>query len=64
MATPPQSSVTILPGKYGGRELERGGETHPHPSTSSGQALTSPFKGEEFYRIKVLDLDIWICSGF
>ena len=30
----------------------------------SGQALASPFKGEEFYRIKVLDLDFWICSGF
>ena len=33
------------------REGVRGrGRTHPHPSTSSGQALTSPFKGEEFYR--------------
>ena len=26
--------------------------------------LTSPFKGEEFYRITVLNLDISICSGF
>jgi len=26
--------------------------------------LTSPFKGEEFYRIKVLNLDIGICLGF
>ena len=33
-------------------------------SFGSGQALASPLKGEEFYRIKVLDLDFWICSGF
>jgi len=26
--------------------------------------LTSPFKGEQFYRIKVLNLDISICLGF
>jgi len=40
------------------------GKTHPHPSTSSGQALTSPFKGEEFYRIKVLILEVGICLEF
>ncbi len=35
-----------------GRELEGGGklqEFPPHPSPSSGQVLTSPFKGEESY---------------
>ena len=31
----------------GGRESEGGG-IHPHPSTGSGQALTSPVKGEGF----------------
>ena len=35
------------PPSPGGRELEGGG-IHPHPSTGSGQALASPFKGEGF----------------
>ena len=33
-------------------------------SFGSGQALASPLKGGKYYRIKVLDLDFWICSGF
>jgi len=40
------------------------------PMTKTQSSLTilppliSPFKGEEFYRIKVLNLDIGICLGF